>query len=199
MSVKDYVPEPAGTMRRWNVLLDDARRDEVRLAVDFEMRRQLPSPSGRGAGGEGSTDVGAAKTPSPSGKGATQLPSPSGSGRPQLPSPSGRGAGGEGSTAAKLTELKDFALPLLTAADVVYQSGRVAIEGEGELGVDIHTKLRRADVGKLAIARYTPASLDLNPKQPGDCGPKASPMRFLALTSLSGDPPKPEELTKASG
>ena len=42
--------EPAGTMRRWNVLLDEARRGEVRLAVDFEMRpqrRRAPCPSRR--------------------------------------------------------------------------------------------------------------------------------------------------------
>ncbi|GAB4465294.1 MAG: integron integrase [Anaerolineales bacterium] len=42
---------------------------------------RLPSPSGRGAGGEG-------KLPSPSGRGAE--------GEGKLPSPSGRGAGGEG-------------------------------------------------------------------------------------------------------
>ena len=36
----------------WNVLLDEARRGEVRLAVDFEMRR-IPLASGRGAGREG--------------------------------------------------------------------------------------------------------------------------------------------------
>ena len=55
-------------MRRWNVLLDEARRGNLRLTVDFEMRPQLPSPSGKVAGGEGNL----------------------------LPSPSGRGAGGEG-------------------------------------------------------------------------------------------------------
>ena len=36
----------------------------------------------------------------------------------------------------KITELKDFALPLLTADAVVYQSGLVAIEGDLELGVE---------------------------------------------------------------
>ena len=50
VSVKEFTPEPAEGMRRWNVLLDDARRGEVRLAVDFEMRPQLPSPPGEGQG-----------------------------------------------------------------------------------------------------------------------------------------------------
>ena len=40
VNVKEFTSEPAGTMRRWNVLLDEARRGEVRLAVDFEMRPQ---------------------------------------------------------------------------------------------------------------------------------------------------------------
>jgi type I restriction enzyme M protein len=63
---------------------------------------QLPSPSGRGAGGEGgarASGKGAGnRLPSPTRKGAgNQLPSPSGRGAGhQLPSPSGRGAGGEG-------------------------------------------------------------------------------------------------------
>ena len=42
LRVKDYFPEPAGKMRRWNVLLEDACRGEVRLAVDFQ--QPLPSP-----------------------------------------------------------------------------------------------------------------------------------------------------------
>ncbi len=40
VSVKEFTSEPADEMRRWNVLLDEARRGEVRLAVDFEMRPQ---------------------------------------------------------------------------------------------------------------------------------------------------------------
>jgi autotransporter-associated beta strand protein len=48
-TVKEFFSEPvAGHMRRWNVLLDEARKGEVRLAVDFEMRPQaaveLPPP-----------------------------------------------------------------------------------------------------------------------------------------------------------
>ena len=148
-------------VRRWNVLLDQARRGEVRLAVDFEMRPQasasLPSPSGRGAGAEGSS----------------------------LPSPSGRGAGGEGgmqSPSASVVELKDFALPLLTADAVVYQSGMVAIEGDLELGVKATTEARRADVGQLAISKYTPASLEPGQRQ--------SPMRLVGTYDFVGQPPK---------
>ena len=51
VSVKEFTSEPAGAMRRWNVLLDEARRGEVRLAVDFEMRPQTigePLPPERG-------------------------------------------------------------------------------------------------------------------------------------------------------
>jgi hypothetical protein len=84
VNVKEPTPEPpVEKMRRWNVLLDEARRGEVRLEVDFEMRPQsLPSPRPaaqvprKGAGGEGN----------------------------KLPSPSGRGAGGEGGKLASLTE-----------------------------------------------------------------------------------------------
>ena len=46
LKVKDYFPEPAGKMRRWNVLLEDARRGEVRLAVDFQ--QPLPSQELKG-------------------------------------------------------------------------------------------------------------------------------------------------------
>ncbi len=37
VSVKEFVSEIAGNMRRWNILLGDARRGEVRLAVDFQL------------------------------------------------------------------------------------------------------------------------------------------------------------------
>ncbi len=156
--VKEFTPEPAAGMRRWNVLLDAARRGEVRLAVDFEMRPQLPSPSGRGAGGEGVPPALLAGT---------------------VPRPSAPDA---------ITELKDFALPLVQA-EAVYQSGVVAIEGDLELGVDVQTKARRADVGQLAIAKYTPASLEPN-QQPGQRGLKQAAMRLLGTYEFVGDPPK---------
>ena len=63
----------------------------------------------------------------------------------------------------KITELKDYALPLVTADGVLYQSGVMAVEGDLELAVDVKTVARRADVGQLAIAGYTPASLEANP------------------------------------
>jgi autotransporter-associated beta strand protein len=200
------IREPPAAMRRWNVLLDQARRGEVRLAVDFEMRPQaaarLPSPSGGGAEGEGNL------LPSPSGRGA------GGEGN-LLPSPSGRGAGGEGGlqssttktnvapttpypsplpegegdqTTGKVIELKDFALPMLTADGVVYQSGMVAIEGDLELGVEVQkTDARRADVGQLAIARYALASVGPNQQQ---AGPRQSPMRLVGAYEFLGDPPR---------
>ena len=46
LKIKDYFPEPAGKMRRWNVLLEDARRGEVRLAIDFQ--QPLPSQELKG-------------------------------------------------------------------------------------------------------------------------------------------------------
>ena len=149
VSVKDSLPELDGTMRRWNVLLDEARRGEVRLAVDFEMRPQSvaePPPATSIAGDEARFRQGRSRRP-----------------------PRGE----------RVTEWKDFALPLLTADAVVYQSGLVAIEADLELGVDVKTAARRADVGQLAIAKYTPVSLEPNPKQPGERGPKQSPMRLL--------------------
>ncbi|MGA2253586.1 MAG: autotransporter-associated beta strand repeat-containing protein [Thermoguttaceae bacterium] len=158
VSVKDSSPELAGTMRRWNVLLDEARRGEVRLAVDFEMRPQsIGEPS---AADE---------------KAATEKQEP---------------AAPKADATGKVTELNDFALPMLTADAVVYQSGLVAIEGDLELGVDVKTIARRADVGQLAIAKYTPVSLDPNPKQPGDRGLKQSPMRLVGTYDFVGQPPK---------
>ena len=86
--------------------------------------------------------------------------------------------------------MKDFALPLLKADAVVYQSGLVAIEGDLELGVDVKTdRRRRADVGQLAIAKYTPASLEPNRQQPGS-GLKQSPMRLLGTYEFVGETPK---------
>jgi len=159
VTVKEFTPEDAGTMRRWNVLLDEARRGEVRLAVDFEMRPQTVGES------------------SPRhGKPANEK---------QESAPLTADAAGNAG------ELKDFALPLLTADTVVYQSGLVAIEGDLELGVDVNkTTARRADVGQLAIAKYTPACLDPNARQPVNRGQKLSPMRLLGIYEFVGPPPK---------
>ncbi len=114
VNVKEFSSEPAGAMRRWKVLLDEARRGEVRLEVDFEMR----------------------------------------------------------------ADKKDLALPLPVADAAVYQSGMVAIEGDLELGVDVKTAARRADVGQLAVAKYTPASLET----------KQTPLRLLGTYEFVGDP-----------
>ncbi len=53
-----------------------------------------------------------------------------------LPSQEGRG-------------IKDYALPLVQAAGVAYQSGLVSVEGSGELDVQVNTTARRVDVGEL--------------------------------------------------
>ncbi len=72
VQVKESSSQPDGKWRRWNVLLGDARRDEIRLAVDFQQPLPAAKPAGEGA-------------------------EPKGEAEPQsLPSPSGRGAGGEG-------------------------------------------------------------------------------------------------------
>ena len=162
VSIKESTSEPAGTMRRWNVLLDEARRGEVRLAVDFEMRPQ--------------TAVGEPPPPEPAN---FPFPPPEKQ-KPAAPQPDATG---------KVTELKDFALPLVKADAVVYQSGLVAIEGDLELGVDVKTDARRADVGQLAIAGYTPASLEPS-QQPGNQGAKQPPMRLLGTYDFVGETPK---------
>ena len=65
---------------------------------------------------------------------------------------------------AKVTELKDFALPLLTADAVVYQSGMVAIEGDLELGVEVNDRRpagRRRTVGHRQV-HARPVSIRIN-------------------------------------
>ena len=154
-NVKEFTSERAGTMRRWNVTLDAARRDEARLEVQFEMRLHTPAEVEEALRAVLESREPAAVKPDPTGK---------------------------------VTELKDFALPLLTAADVVYQSGMVAIEGDPELGVDVKTNARRADLGQLAVAKYTPASLDPNRQRPE--GAKQPPMRLLGVYDFVGDVPQ---------
>ena len=68
-------------------------RESEAVYRTMQLLLNLPSPFGRGAGGEG-----IASLPSPSGRGAaTESP---GEGIASLPSPSGRGAGGEGTNAS---------------------------------------------------------------------------------------------------
>ncbi|MBN2449613.1 MAG: hypothetical protein JXR77_04450 [Lentisphaeria bacterium] len=47
-------------------------------------------------------------------------------------------------------------LPLPTAADVLYQSGFLAVEGNAELDVQVRSHPRRVDIGELADAEYQP-------------------------------------------
>ena len=157
VNVKEFTSEAAGTNRRWNVLLDEARRGEVRLEVDFEMRPQAARELDEAMAAVLESRDPAAPRPDPSGK---------------------------------VTELKDYALPLLMADAVVYQSGVTAIEGDLELGVEVKTDARRADLGQLAIARYTSASLEPYRSQPGATGVKQSAMRLLGTYEFVGDPPK---------
>lgn len=55
-------------------------------------------------------------------------------------------------------ELKDYALPLVSADGVAYQSGMAAVEGCAELEVRTSTAARAVDVGELADAEYQPGS-----------------------------------------
>lgn len=48
----------------------------------------------------------------------------------------------------------DFALPLVRADGVGYQSAVVAVEGSAELDIDVKTTARRVDVGELVAAEY---------------------------------------------
>jgi len=49
-----------------------------------------------------------------------------------------------------------FAVPLVRAEGVAYQSGLVAIEGSAELDVQVVEHPRRVDIGELAAAEYQP-------------------------------------------
>jgi len=157
--VKEYTHEPAGKSRRWNVLLGEARRDELRLAVEFQS--PLPSPSGRGAGGEGAREGrGDAETRGhgegeKGRKGEGEKGGDGDAGRVS-PLPPGEGQGVRGSSENAPFLLRDYPLPLVSAGDVTYQSGNVAVEGSPELDIQIHTEARRADVGQLAAAAYQP-------------------------------------------
>jgi hypothetical protein len=149
LPVKEYTPKPAGKWRRWNVLLGEGRRGELRLAVEFQ--QSLPSPSGRGTQGvpwgEGALATGRGDVGT-RGHGDTDT----------------RGAdaaaqdhpGASGSEARASTLLRGYPLPLVRAEDVVYQSGNVAVEGSPELDIQIQTTARRADVGQLAAAEKPP-------------------------------------------
>ena len=56
LPVKEYTPEAAGRWRRWNVLLGEGRRGELRLAVEFQS--PLPAPlAGEGSGVRGAADA----------------------------------------------------------------------------------------------------------------------------------------------
>ena len=48
-----------------------------------------------------------------------------------------------------MQEPKDYALPIVRADDVAYQSGLVSVEGNAELDVQVKTQARRVDVGEL--------------------------------------------------
>ena len=137
--LKEFTSEAVGHQRRWNVLLAEARRGRVRLAVDF----QQPLPS---------------------------------------------------------QEPKGFALPVVVADGVAYQSGLLAVEGCAELDVTVKAEetgtgtsphadssgrqhggsepvpvsspARPVDVGELAEADY----------QPG--------RRLLGAFGFVGDPPE---------
>ena len=68
-------------------------------------------------------------------------------------------------------EPHSFALPIVLADGVAYQSGLTSVEGCAELEVRVDTSARRVDVGELAEADY----------QPG--------RRMLGAFGFVGDPP----------
>lgn len=51
-------------------------------------------------------------------------------------------------------DLDDYALPLVRADGVAYQSAVVAVEGSAELDIAVNTDARRVDVGELVAAQY---------------------------------------------
>ena len=54
------------------------------------------------------------------------------------------------------SETRDLVLPVIEADGVVYQTGRVAVEGSPELDVRITSHPRRVDIGELVDAEYQP-------------------------------------------
>ncbi len=129
VSVKEFVSEIVGDMRRWNILLGEARRGQVRLAVDF----QLPPEA------------------------LVEPPPPDPKTFP-FPSPEKQKSGGHTDSGGKTIVAKDFSLPLVRAANVAYQSGLAAVEGGAEFDVQVTADehARRADMGQLAPAEYQP-------------------------------------------
>ena len=51
-------------------------------------------------------------------------------------------------------DLEGFALPVVRAEDVAYQSAVVAVEGSADLDLDVRTDARKIDVGELVAAQY---------------------------------------------
>jgi hypothetical protein len=51
-------------------------------------------------------------------------------------------------------KLEDYALPLIRADGVSYQSAVVAVEGSADLDIDVQTEARRVDVGELVAAQH---------------------------------------------
>lgn len=51
-------------------------------------------------------------------------------------------------------DLDDYALPLVQADGVAYQSAVVAVEGSADLDITVDTDARRVDVGELVAAQY---------------------------------------------
>jgi autotransporter-associated beta strand protein len=129
VSVKEYVSEVVGDIRRWNILLGEARRGVIRLAVEFPLPPE------------------ALVEPPPAEPKSFPFPSPEKQKTAATPDSTG-----------KTIVAKDFSLPLVRAVNVAYQSGLVAVEGGADLDVQVKADehARRADVGLLAPADYKP-------------------------------------------
>ncbi|MCC6127136.1 MAG: hypothetical protein IT426_19415 [Pirellulales bacterium] len=69
-------------------------------------------------------------------------------------------------------EPKHYALPIIAADGVIYQSGLIAVEGCAEFDVQVAAALRKVDVGELVDADY----------QPG--------RRLLGVYGFAGNPPE---------
>ncbi len=97
-------------------------------------------------------------------------------------------------------EPKDFALPLVRAADVAFQSGHVAVEGSADIDVQVKTAARQVDAGEMADAEYLPGRrllgayaygggdadvrIDVT-RHPGYALPRAIVQRAELVTALS--------------
>ncbi|MGA2618168.1 MAG: autotransporter-associated beta strand repeat-containing protein [Thermoguttaceae bacterium] len=162
VQVKEFSSQPAGAWRRWNVLLGDARRDEIRLAVDFQQPLPAAKPPSEGTAGS-SARVSRPRRDPTEGLQGIGRPSVDGVARSETghneeadPQTGHQPPATSHQPPATPEPGREITLPVVEAEGVAYQSGLVAVEGSAELDVEVRTTARHVDIGQLAPAEYQP-------------------------------------------